>query len=267
MIKPLKHIVMFSGGVASWVTAKRVVEKHGSNDLILCFADTLIEDEDLYRFVREGSDYLGGLLVWLKEGRDPWQVFFDGKMMGNSRVDPCSRILKRELIRQWLEDNYRPEKSVIYLGFDWNEGHRFERARQYWDPWTIAAPLLEPPYLTKQSLIGAVELAGIKAPRLYRMGFSHNNCGGFCVKAGMATFRLLLDKMPERYAHHEDQERKFREMTGKDVSILTDRSNGERTPLTLEEFRERVARPGRQLTLDEMYDFGGCGCMTPTEDA
>ena len=47
----MKHIVMFSGGIASWATAKRIAEQHGTDELIMCFADTQMEDPDLYRFL------------------------------------------------------------------------------------------------------------------------------------------------------------------------------------------------------------------------
>lgn len=34
------HVVMFSGGAGSWATAKRVAERHGTEGLVLLFADT-----------------------------------------------------------------------------------------------------------------------------------------------------------------------------------------------------------------------------------
>ena len=52
----MKHIVFYSGGLCSWATAKRVVEKHGKENVLLLFTDTLIEDEDLYRFISETAD-------------------------------------------------------------------------------------------------------------------------------------------------------------------------------------------------------------------
>jgi hypothetical protein len=36
-------------------------------------------------------------LVWIADGRHPWEVYRDEKFIGNSLVDPCSRILKREI--------------------------------------------------------------------------------------------------------------------------------------------------------------------------
>ena len=110
----MKHIVMFSGGLGSWMTAKVVAEKYGTEDLILLFTDTKIEDEDLYRFLHEGAADVGGQLTVIAEGRTPWEVFFDSRFLGNSRVGNCSRILKREFIRKWIEERYEPDECVMY---------------------------------------------------------------------------------------------------------------------------------------------------------
>jgi hypothetical protein len=88
------------------------------------------------------------------------------------------------------------------------------------------------------------------------MGFPHNNCGGFCVRAGQAHFALLLRTLPERYAFHEEQEEKLRTYLGKDVAILRDRRNGKTRPMTLREFRERLIANGQY----DPNEWGGCGC-------
>lgn len=56
------------------------------------------------------------------------------------------------------------------------------------DGWIVKAPLCDPPYINKNEMIKNLRLLGIKPPRLYSMGFAHNNCGGFCVKAGKGHF-------------------------------------------------------------------------------
>ncbi len=251
---------MFSGGVGSWMTAKRVELAEG-DELILLFADTMMEDLDLYRFLDEAAHDAGGQLIKLAEGRDPWQVFFDVRFLGNTRIDPCSRILKRELLRRWVEEHCIPDDTLIYLGIDWTESHRFERSREPWLPWTIRAPLCDAPYLTKPQMLDALTDAGIRVPRLYSLGFPHNNCGGFCVKAGQAHFALLLRTMPDRYAYHERREEELREYLGKDVAILRDRSGGTTTPLSLKEFRERICAGGQY----DMLEWGGCACFTPDD--
>ena len=86
-----KHIVMFSGGLGSWRAAKRVAAEYGTANLVLLFADTRMEDPDLYRFLHEAAADVGGELVVIAEGRTPWEVFTDVRFLGNSRVDPTYR--------------------------------------------------------------------------------------------------------------------------------------------------------------------------------
>lgn len=249
---------MFSGGAGSWGAAKRVAEEHGTGDLTLLFADTLIEDGDLYRYLPEAAANVGGELVRIEEGRDPWQVFFDRRFLGNTRVDPCSQVLKRDFMRRWLEQNCDPASTVVYLGFDWEEAHRAERAAPRWEPWKVEAPLLDPPLVSKRELMDRLREEGIEPPRLYGLGFEHNNCGGFCIKAGQAQFRHLLLTMPDRYRYHERREQELRDYLDADVAILRDRQGGDLRPLTLREFRERLET---QPSLFDSTDGGACSCV------
>ena len=90
------------------------------------------------------------------------------------------------------------------------------------------------------------------------MGFEHNNCGGFCIKAGQAQFERLLRAMPDRYRYHERREQELREYLGKDVAILRDRTGGQFRPMTLREFRERLET---DPTLFDDTEWGACSCM------
>lgn len=251
---------MFSGGVASWATARRVVERHGTDDLVLLFTDTLTEDEETYRFLDQAAVDVGGTLVKIADGRDIWQVFRDERFLGNTRVDPCSKILKRDLSRKWLEANCDPAATTVYLGFDWTEVHRFERAEPRWLPWTIAAPMIEPPYRLRSEMLAEAEARGIPTQRLYRLGLSHANCGGGCVKAGIGHFAHLLDVFPARYAEWEANEQSLRDDLG-DVAILKDRTGGETRPLTLRDLRGRI-EAGQSIPL---WDIGGCACFEDPE--
>lgn len=247
----MSRVVMFSGGIGSWAAASRV-----EHPATLLFADTLIEDADLYRFLREAADNLSMELIRVADGRTPWQLFNEEGFIGNTRVDLCSRVLKRDLLRRWLRENRDPERTVVYLGIDWTEAHRFERARERWQPWKVEAPLCEPPLLTKADILAELKATGIAAPRLYALGFPHNNCGGACVKAGVSHWVHLLAAMPEVFAEWEKNEAAFRERTGKDVAILRDRRNGRTQALPLSVLRARVEAGWAQATMD----WGGCGC-------
>lgn len=254
----MEHIVFFSGGVASFCAARRVVGRYGADRTRLLFTDTKIEDEDLYRFLREGAGALGAELVEIADGRTPWEVFRDVRMMGNTRVDPCSRVLKRELARAWVTQQYPNPASVeLHVGLDWSEGHRLAAIEGNWEPYRVTAPMMEKPLDTRVEMFRQVEALGIEVPRLYKLGASHNNCGGFCIKAGQGQFAWLLRNFPERYGEHEDEEIAFREWIGKDVTILRDRTGGENKRLTLRRHRENIESGGTP----DMFDIGGCGCF------
>lgn len=247
----------FSTGIGSAEVAWRLVDRYGPGDVTLLTADTLAEDEDNWRFAREVVAALGCRWVILTDGRRPMQVGLDERVVPNNRMAVCSRVLKRELIRSHLDANYDPVDSVVYLGFDWTEPERHERAIAPWAPWTIESPLLEPPYVGKLELLDLFRARGIEPPRLYRQGFAHANCGGACVRGGQAQWELLHRVNPARYAEWEAEENRSRAALSKDVSILRDRRGGTVAPLTLTAFRERIeASP----TLFDADEWGACGC-------
>lgn len=249
----MRRIVHFSGGVSSWAAAKRVVQEHGVSEVTLLFADTRMEDEDLYRFLVQAAGNVGAPLVVIADGRTPWQVMKDSKFIGNSRIDPCSKELKRKLLDSWVRANCSAE-DMHYIGLSWEEINRVEKFLQVF-PWKACAPLCEPPYLTKAEQLSWLNACGLKVPRLYDLGFPHNNCGGFCIKAGQSQFALLLEKFPDRYLWHEAQEEALREIVG-DHSIMRDRRGGVSNPLTMRQFRERLQAGGKAPE----FDWGGCGC-------
>jgi hypothetical protein len=259
----MNHLVFFSFGVGSWAAAKRVAEKHGVDNLTLLFTDTLIEDEDTYRFGREAAANVGGTMVEIADGRTPFEVFFDRKFLGNSRADPCSDILKRKLARRWINEYCDPEETVLYVGIDWSESHRLPAIQHNYLPYRVEAPLCEPPLLLKSQVHEWAESEGLRRQRLYDLGFQHANCGGVCVKAGQAQWALLLRTFPERYAEWETNEEAFRRSKDKDVSILKEERRGVSRPLTLRTLRERIEAQG---TFDEL-DWGGCGCFVDEEAA
>jgi len=137
----MKHVINFSGGIGSWAAAKRVRARIPDGELIALFADTGIEDEDLYRFLPEAAESVGAELIILREGRTPWDVFRDERFIGNSRIDPCSKILKRQMLDRWRDENLDPSTDVLYVGIDWSEEHRFRRVVDRLSPWMVAAPM------------------------------------------------------------------------------------------------------------------------------
>jgi hypothetical protein len=255
------HVVNFSGGACSFWAAHRVVKKYGPENVTLLFADTKMEDEDLYRFLMESATYLGAQLEIVCDGRTPWDLFEAEDMMGNSRVARCSKVLKQEVLDAWLARHRAEMTTTLHLGLDWTEGNRLERARLRLPNWRVEAPMMDEPIWDKSRMLCELTKIGIAVPLLYILGFPHNNCGGFCVKAGQAHFAHLFQTKPELYAFHEAKEQAFRDRTGKDVSIMKDRTGGETRPLTLRALRFRI-EAGEEF---DRLEWGGCGCSVDAD--
>lgn len=266
----MRRVVMFSGGIGSWATAKRVADLYGTDGLTLLFADVkgnnpsphVGEDEDCYRFIEDAAANVGAELVTVKDGRDIWQVFKDKRFLGNSRQANCSHLLKQKPCRDWLEANCDPETTRVYVGIDWTETHRVASIVKNYLPYVAEAPMTLEPYLSKEDMIEAAESQGLKPPRMYEQGYPHANCGGGCVRAGQAQFQNLLRVNPERFKVWEDNEQGLRDHLDKDVAILSEVRRGAKTPLTLRAFRERLEY---QPSMFDEFDFGGCGCFTESE--
>jgi hypothetical protein len=258
-----RHIVMFSGGVGSWAAARRIVDEHGPDNVICLFTDVLGEDEDTYRFIDDAIADLGCEYLRLADGRDIWQVFKDRKFLGNSRQANCSAELKQKPAREWLKANGDPERDVIVIGIDWTETHRIPAVERAYAPYRVEFPMTEYPLMSKATMIALAERRGLTPPRLYSMGFSHNNCGGGCVRAGQAQFTHLLRVMPERFAQWEANEADVAAHLGKDVAILSETVNGQKRLLPLTVLRQRVES---QPSLLDPDDWGGCGCFVDYEE-
>jgi hypothetical protein len=264
-----RHVVMFSGGIGSWAAAKRVADRHGTDGLVLLFTDVkgastdphIGEDEDTYRFLHDASANVGAELVILNEGRDIWQVFAARKFLGNSRQANCSTELKQKPAAAWVAEHC-DETTTIHIGIDWTEQHRLPAVVKSYAPLTVSAPLCEPPYLTKAEMLEWASAEGLEPPRLYGLGFAHNNCGGGCVRAGQAQFAHLLRVMPERFAVWQANEERMQAVLGRPVTILKESRNGVAVSLPLAEVRRRVES---QPSLLDMADIGGCGCFVQDE--
>jgi hypothetical protein len=182
------------------------------------------------------------------------QVGRDLRIVPNNRMAVCSRVLKRELLRKWIDQNCDPETDLIALGFDWTEDHRLAKAAPLWSPFQVSAPLMEAPFWTKASMIERWRAWGVEPPRLYAAGFSH----AACVRGGQASWERLLGWDRGRYLEWENEEEATRQMLGKDVAILRDRRGGQSRPLTLRAFRERLESDPK---LFDAGDEGACGCF------
>jgi hypothetical protein len=260
----VKHIVSLSGGTASAVSANRVIERYGSENATLWFADTLWEDEDLYRFLDDLESFWEKKIERFTDGRNPLQVAEDASIIPNQRRAPCSLQLKVFPFRRYLLTQPRP--VTVHIGFDATEEHRMARPKKEYEAIegvTVDFPLLWKPTLFMQSPHEIVASWGIKVPRMYEEGFSHNNCGGRCVKQGHKDWRRLLQWKPERFTEVRDWEEVQRAKGGAraNYAILRDQSNNE-VQLPLIPSLEKTHEADPQLGMFSGEDAFGCFCET-----
>ena len=255
----MRYVMSLSGGVASAVAAERAIARHGREAVTLWFADTGWEDEDLHRFLADCLARWGGALVTVTEGRTPLEVAEDEHVFPTQRLAPCSSRLKVRPFRRWLADQPRP--LTVLLGLDWRERHRMAgpRAAYATDGLAVDFPLDWRP-LEYRPYVEVVAGWGIAPPRLYALGFPHNNCGGRCVRQGIAEWQRLKRHFPERFAEVRDweaaQRAKGAPWSGR--AFARDRSGGEVRPRTLAEIERMAEPPEGQLTMDDQF---ACFCQ------
>jgi len=238
----MKHIVSVGGGIASTLLLPLWLQEHHPGEPVeLVMARLSNEDPDVWRLVDAVADLTGFPVRYIGENRHPWQVFFKSRFLGNSRIDPCSRILKREVMKRWVLANAALD-DIMYVGIGHQEDDRFLNIYQRWrdSGVTVAAPLRNEKQWTRAAQMEFCQEKVGFVPRLYQMGFQHNNCGGACIKAGQREWARLLYFLPDVYWWWEYYERLFRSWIKKDVAILKDRRGGDTKPLPLRDFRGRI---------------------------
>lgn len=214
----------------------------------------------------------GGRLYTFRDGRTPLQVAEARSIIPNQRRAPCSEELKVKPFRAWLYA--LPKPVTVLLGLDWQEQHRIDqRQRVHYAgdkprlPIGYQArisgvyedyPLLWRPYEWRP-YADVVRSWGIEPPRLYAMGFPHNNCGGRCVKQGKREWLRLRLNFPERFAEVRDWEQAQRAKGGPraDYAIVRDFRGKQVRAMPLAELeREQLPANGEPF-VDDMF---ACHC-------
>ncbi|GHO82995.1 hypothetical protein [Dictyobacter formicarum] len=211
-----KYAVSLSGGLASAVSAERVIQRYGRDQVLLWFADTLYEDDDLYRFLRDCMQRWGGTLYWYTDGRTPLEVAAQKKLIPCNLAAPCSYELKVKPFRQFILA--MPSLPVVYIGLDRWEKRRLISVKESYakaiPDVLVDYPLLWESYEVRPLTDVCRQDWQIEPPRLYSLGFSHNNCGGRCVRQGIREWIRLGTHFPERYQACEEWEQEQRAQGG-----------------------------------------------------
>lgn len=263
-VKQARYVCSVSGGLTSIEALERTLAAHGKDEVCAVFADvgTVIEngrvvcgeDEDLIRFMGEAAAFFGVEIhrIRHRKYRDIWEAFFGERFMGNTQVDTCSKFLKREVLNEWI-DSFHPG-AVRVIGYSWLEKSRTEDFLAYFPDADF--PVCRSPYVTNDEIAAKWEARGINRSRSYSLGFSHDNCGGMCVKMGLGQAHDLWRLRPWRYEYAERREQEFRSKINAEATIF----RKSKVPITMRALRELFEAGYAPSTSKE-----SCGgrCMLP----
>jgi hypothetical protein len=207
---------------------------------------------------------------WTEKPIDIWDVFFYTGMMGNPFADPCSRMLKRELMAAWMKENFDPANTVLHVGITAGEIDRMLAITANWkrNGYAVEADLCNEPEIDKPTLLKMCEAEFGFIPVAYKWNPNgHNNCNLFCVKAGKGQMARLLWYDRKSYLEHERMELLHQQTFNHTSTIMRDEwtRNGKRgaDPLTLRAFRERMQAKWSNMLpgfdpFDGLDDTPGC---------
>jgi len=272
------RIIFFSGGKSSFTVAWWVKNKHPNDNIILYFTDTMFEDEDLYRFNYEVSDKLELPLLIHADGRNPLDLMQQQNFLYNSRIARCSLELKVMVASKFLRKGIKPnheqwhnkkylksenfiENPILYFGIGYGEAHRRTAIEKNWQPLETQFPLIDE-YVDTNTILNQYN---IKQPKLYDMGFAHNNCKGRCIKGGQGHWLHLLKNDYVSFQEMRDFEIMMNGIINaknntKDVKYSFLKKKGQ--PYLLKDLEYDFRNKPQQL---DIWDFGGCGCFVEEE--
>lgn len=262
----MNHIIFSSGGTASLAVADWVKEQYPEDNILMYFTDTLWEHPDCYRMLREGSDKLQLPLLTHSMGLNPIQLMFEKKMVYNSMIGDCSKILKIRVGTDFLKRgklpavaHWRNEQflkyadfitdATLYFGIGFDEMHRETAISKNWAPFKVVFPLIEN-NIWKEKVLKKYD---IEKPELYKLGFTHNNCHGRCVKAGQGHYKLLKEQLPEVFEKIMEQEFHLKMYVSAYRYITKGNDPKDKTPIPDEDKIPLYVQESMLLELDDAY--------------
>lgn len=200
--------VWFSCGAASAVAAKVTIDAYPDAVVRVINNPILEEDEDNRRFLLDVQDWIGQEIEIATAKKYPSgsarEVWEHRKYMAGVAGAPCTAELKKKARQEWEAQNHA---DWHVLGFTIEERHRFERFKM--TERENILPVLIERKISKPECYQRIIEAGIKLPRIYRMGYPNANCIG-CVKATSPTYWNHVREMhPEVFADRAEQSRRL----------------------------------------------------------
>lgn len=147
------------------------------------------EDPDNFRFSSDCEKWFGVPIVYISSSQYKTidDVFESTRYMSGIGGSRCTTELKKIPRLRFAQ----ADDSNVF-GFTFDEKKRAESFSMRNPDMILLWPLIESG-TTKQDCYDELKSAGIELPRMYRIGFDHNNCPG-CVKATSPWYWQMVRK-------------------------------------------------------------------------
>ena len=189
-----RNLIWFSCGASSAMAAKLAIRKYGSSSCDIVYCDTLeSEHPDNARFISDCEGWFGKDIIRIRSDRyrNIDEVFEKTRYMSGIKGARCTSELKK-----MPREAYSTINDTHIFGFTFEEKKRFE-SFEYNNPTLYSEAILISQGYNKKACLSSVLEAGIALPKMYDLGFDHNNCLG-CVKASSPKYwdltRVLFPK-------------------------------------------------------------------------
>jgi Predicted tRNA(5-methylaminomethyl-2-thiouridylate) methyltransferase, contains the PP-loop ATPase domain len=218
----MKHVVLFSGGVASSYMAflLKKDENIENKDIVLLHTPTLSECEDSEKFRLKVARYLKlPMTVWGR-GEDVWDCIERNNAIPGQFLPFCTMQLKQEMKEQYYRYLKECDEDWIeYVGYGPDEWRRIQKSivRNETKGRKVRFPLAESKITNNKCKDIIQKEWKIELPSAYKV-LKHNNCIP-CFKGGKSHWYEVWKNYPEEYQKASQKEEKIGYTVFKDYSL------------------------------------------------
>jgi 3'-phosphoadenosine 5'-phosphosulfate sulfotransferase (PAPS reductase)/FAD synthetase len=226
----MKHVIQFSGGLASAEVARIIIDMYGKEHVILMFHDTRVEHPSNAKFKTDVCNFLGVEYVEISYSLDLWDLIVKQRALPSLWIPFCTRILKQEQGLKFLKT--LKDKYILYNGFGVHEGRRTSGSIKECSKRGIVvkSPLQEYNISDLEVMRIIRDEWKIEIPPMYNQGFPHNNCI-ICYKSGVSHFRRVWQYYPEEFEKAIWAEKKVSQITQKNHTTFKRKRKNKNTGL------------------------------------
>ncbi len=199
-----RRVVWFSCGAASAVAAHITVTEYENVSVVYCDVMST-EHPDNQRFFNDVAEWIGQPIERVASDRyaDINAVFEGRKYLAGVKGAPCTVEMKKR-----PRHAYERPDDIHIFGFTADEHARIATFEER-NPELLVEWVLADRSLTKADCMGRIQMAGIKLPVMYSLGYKNNNCLG-CVKATSARYwNMTRRDFPDVFELRAEQSREL----------------------------------------------------------